>query len=232
MECRNSAPHCPDPAGASDVSAFFPVSRLQAKYKGFLGKRAYQKKRKAGTGSGVGDSLRAGLSTGAGALRSPKPVGLWAALGAVGVRGGGSCTQSTPRAFYRGSFGSVWILTPRTVGPALSSTSSTFCPTQGTSWGTWGLILSCGSSSEQQQQHLLSHTRDILGHLGVDPQLLGEKPLLAQQADIKCSFLGCGQGQQEAEQGQGLALMLSPTAQVGLDPPWRGKHSELAVPTS
>lgn len=72
--------------------------------------------------------------------------------------------------------------------------------------------LSCGSSSEEQQ-HLLSHPGDILGYLGVDPQLLGEKPLLAQQDDIKCSFLGCGQGE------QGQALMLSPTAQVELDPP-------------
>lgn len=123
--------------------------------------------------------------------------------GAVGVRGGGSCTQSIPRA----SFSSVWILTPRAA-----------------------LGLSCGSSSEQQ--HLLSYTGDILGYLGLDPQLLRGKPLSAQQADEKWSFLGCGQGQQEAEQGQSLALVLSPTAQVELDPPRRGKCCKLAVPTS
>lgn len=112
MERRNSAPQRPEPAGASDVSAFFAVSRLQAKYKGFLGKRAYQKKRKAGTGSGMGDSLRAGLSTGAGALGGPKSMVLWAALGAVGVGGGGSCTPEHSQSDYRGSFSSVWILTP------------------------------------------------------------------------------------------------------------------------
>lgn len=86
---------------------------------------------------------------------------LWAALGAVGVTGGGSSTQSNPRAFPEVP---LFCLDPHTVSY---------------SW------LSCGSSSGQHQQ-LLSHTGDILGYLEVDPQLLGEKPLLSQQADVKC----------------------------------------------
>lgn len=54
----STAPECCDPVDMSNVSGvFLPVSRLQAKYKGCLGKREYKKKREAGMSSGIEDSL-------------------------------------------------------------------------------------------------------------------------------------------------------------------------------
>lgn len=57
----STAPERCDPVDMSNVSFFFffflPVSRLQAKYKGCLGKREYKKKREAGMSSGIEDSL-------------------------------------------------------------------------------------------------------------------------------------------------------------------------------
>lgn len=55
---ESTVPKCSDSADTSNISAFFlVVSRLQAKYKGCLGKREYQKKREAGMGSKIKDSL-------------------------------------------------------------------------------------------------------------------------------------------------------------------------------
>lgn len=88
--------------------------------------------------------------------------------------------------------------------------------TMSCSWPQWW-------ESSEQQQHLLSHTGDILGYLGVDPQLLGgKKTFLSQQADIKCRL--------RAAFWAGLAA--EPPAQVELHPPRRRKHSKLVVPTS
>lgn len=84
---------------------FLPVSRLQAKYKGCLGKRAYQKKRKAGTGSGIKDSFlrtvlssfgRSGIHVAAGSTAS-FPVGLWVF--------GSDAGDSGMKGIRRGAFG-------------------------------------------------------------------------------------------------------------------------------
>lgn len=63
-EIRSCAFNLRGPVRYKHVSASLPVSRLQAKYKGRLGKRDYQKKRKAGMGSGIKGSLLRAMFSG------------------------------------------------------------------------------------------------------------------------------------------------------------------------
>lgn len=100
---------------------FLPVSRLQAKYKGCLGKREYKKKREAGMGSGIGDSLlramlpsrscsfgRSRIHVAADSTRS-FPAGLWV----LGSRAGDSCMKSIHRGLCSSSHHVMLLVPPR-----------------------------------------------------------------------------------------------------------------------